>query len=81
MRVCDDLMNNFEDKEKGGFFFTSDQHEQLFYRPKSISDDSVPSGLVYATDMLLYMGFISGNQKYIEADHGALDFIYNNLFL
>ena len=45
MRVCDDLMNNFEDKEKGGFFFTSNQHEQLFYRPKSISDDSVPSGL------------------------------------
>ena len=79
MRVCDDLMNNFEDKEKGGFFFTSDQHEQLFYRPKSISDDSVPSGLVYATDTLLYMGFISGNQKYIEAAHGALDFIYKSI--
>ena len=79
MRVCDDLMNNFEDKEKGGFFFTSDQHEQLFYRPKSISDDSIPSGLVYATDTLLYMGFISGNQKYIEAAHGALDFIYKSI--
>ena len=79
MRVCDDLMNNFEDKEKGGFFFTSNQHEQLFYRPKSISDDSVPSGLIYATDTLLYMGFISGNQKYIEAAHRALDFIYKSI--
>ncbi len=79
MRVCDDLINNFEDKDKGGFFFTSNQHEQLFYRPKSISDDSVPSGLVYATDTLLYMGFISGNQKYIEAAHGALDFIYKSI--
>ena len=79
IRVCDDLINNFEDKEEGGFFFTSNQHEQLFYRPKSISDDSVPSGLVYATDTLLYMGFISGNQKYIESANKALDFIYKSI--
>ena len=74
-RVCDDLINNFEDKDRGGFFFTSNQHEQLFYRPKSISDDSVPSGLVYATDTLLYMGYISGNQNYIDSGQKSLDFI------
>ena len=78
-RVCDDLINDFEDKEKGGFFFTSNKHEQLFHRPKSISDDSVPSGLVYATDTLLYMGYISGNQNYIEVAERALNFIYKSI--
>ena len=78
-RVCDDLINNFEDKEKGGFFFTSNKHEQLFHRPKSISDDSVPSGLVYATDTLLYMGYISGNHNYIEIAERALNFIYKSI--
>ena len=73
------MINNFEDKEKGGFFFTSNQHEQLFHRPKSISDDSVPSGLVYATDTLFYMGYISGNHNYIEIAERALNFIYKSI--
>ena len=47
-RICADLINYFEDKDKGGYFFTSNKHEKLFHRPKSISDDSIPSGLVYA---------------------------------
>ena len=78
-RVCDDLINDFEDKEKGGFFFTSNRHEQLFHRPKSIGDDSVPSGLVYATDTLFYMGYISGNQNYIEVAERALIYIYKSI--
>ena len=78
-RVCDDLINDFEDKEKGGFFFTSNRHEQLFHRPKSIGDDSVPSGLVYATDTLFYMGYISGNQNYLEAAERALVYIYKSI--
>jgi len=78
-RVCDDLINDFEDKEKGGFFFTSNRHEQLFHRPKSIGDDSVPSGLVYATDTLFYMGYISGNQNYIEVAEKALIYIYKSI--
>ena len=78
-RVCDDLINDFEDKEKGGFFFTSNRHEQLFHRPKSIGDDSVPSGLVYATDTLFYMGYISGNQNYIAVAERALIYIYKSI--
>ena len=78
-RVCDDLINDFEDKEKGGFFFTSNRHEQLFHRPKSIGDDSVPSGLVYATDTLFYMGYISGNQNYLEVAERALIYIHKSI--
>lgn len=74
-RICNDLINNFEDTKKGGYFFTSNHHEKLFYRPKSISDDSVPSGLVYATDTLLSMGYISGENSFIESAHRSIDYV------
>ena len=74
-RICENLINDFEDIKKGGYFFTSNNHEKLFYRPKSISDDSVPSGLVYATDGLLQMGYISGEQKFIESAHKSVNYI------
>jgi uncharacterized protein YyaL (SSP411 family) len=74
-RICHDLINNFEDTKKGGYYFTSNHHEKLFYRPKSISDDSVPSGLVYATDTLLSMGYISGENSFIESAHRSIDYV------
>ena len=38
------LLKHFEDREAGGFFFTSDNHEVLMHRSKSLSDDATPSG-------------------------------------
>ncbi len=78
-RICSDLINCFEDKDKGGYFFTSSKHEKLFYRPKSISDDSIPSGLVYATNTLLCMGYISGNDEYIQSADRSLKYIYKSI--
>ena len=78
-RICADLINYFEDKDKGGYFFTSSKHEKLFYRPKSISDDSIPSGLVYATNTLLCMGYISGNDEYIQSADRSLKYIYKSI--
>jgi uncharacterized protein YyaL (SSP411 family) len=74
-RVCEDLITIFEDKKKGGYFFTSNNHEKLFYRPKSISDDSVPSGLVYATDALLQMGYLSGDQRFIDSADRSINYV------
>jgi uncharacterized protein YyaL (SSP411 family) len=74
-RVCEDLITSFEDKKKGGYFFTSNNHEKLFYRPKSISDDSVPSGLVYATDALLQMGYLSGDQRFIDSADRSINYV------
>lgn len=66
-------------KTKAGFFFTSNKHEKLFHRPKSISDDSIPSGLVYATDTLLRMGYISGKEEYIQSADRSLKYIYKSI--
>ena len=38
------LLEQFEDREHGGFFFVSHDHEQLIHRPKTGHDNATPSG-------------------------------------
>ena len=49
--LADRLLEHFEDEGQGGFYFTSDDHEQLIRRPKPVSDDSMPSGNGIAASM------------------------------
>ncbi|MBT7237023.1 MAG: thioredoxin domain-containing protein, partial [Gammaproteobacteria bacterium] len=65
--LTDSLINNFQDKENGGFYYTSDTHEELIYRPKSYMDESLPSGNSVATEVLSELYELTGNSKYIEA--------------
>jgi len=44
VQICDAMLEHFEDREAGGFFFTSHDHEPLLHRPKSGPDDAIPSG-------------------------------------
>ena len=65
--LTDSLINNFQDKENGGFYYTSDTHEELIYRPKSYMDESLPSGNSVATEVLSELYDLTGNSKYIKA--------------
>ena len=65
--LTDSLINNFQDKENGGFYYTSDTHEELIYRPKSYMDESLPSGNSIATEVLSELYDLTGNSKYIKA--------------
>jgi uncharacterized protein YyaL (SSP411 family) len=38
------MIEHFEDRENGSFFFTANDHETLMHRPKSLADEAVPSG-------------------------------------
>ncbi len=67
IQLADVLLLEFEDKENGGFFFTANNHESLITRPKSFSDESVPSGNAVAAFALGRLGHILGNTQYIEA--------------
>ena len=78
-KICDKIINDFEDKDNGGYFFTSKDHQEMFYRPKSTNDDSLPAGIVYAADSLLLLGFISGETKYIDSAYKAVQFIGGSL--
>ena len=72
IQLADSLVENFEDKEAGGFFFTAHDHETLITRTKSFSDDSTPSGNAVAAHALGRLGHILGAHKYIEASENTL---------
>jgi len=66
------VLDHFEDKDHGGFFFTSDDHESLLYRPKTGSDDSVPSGNGIAAQVLLGLGHLVNEPRFLDAAERTL---------
>ncbi len=40
----DVILNHFKDTSGPGYFFTSDDHEKLIQRPKTVFDQAIPSG-------------------------------------
>jgi len=65
--IADILLEHFEDADKGGFFFTADDHEQLIHRPKPLADESVPSGNGIAAFALQRLGFLLGETRYLAS--------------
>ncbi|MGH7949742.1 MAG: thioredoxin domain-containing protein, partial [Candidatus Binataceae bacterium] len=67
--LADVMLERFLDREKGGFFFTSDDHEVLITRSKAAFDGSTPSGNSSAVMALLRLGAYTGEEKYsVEAE-------------
>ena len=66
------LLNRFEDRENGGFYFTSDNHEQLIQRPKGFADEATPSGNGIAATVLTRLGHLLGETRYLEAAERTL---------
>ena len=72
IEIADLLLEHFEDKDGGGFFFTAGDHEQLMHRPKPLADEATPSGNGTAALALLRLGHLVGEQRYIDAAERAL---------
>jgi uncharacterized protein len=66
-RLADFLLKHFEDRQRGGFFFTADDHEQLIARNKDLHDASVPSGNAMAATALIRLGKLTGNAPFLAA--------------
>ncbi len=63
------ILDRFIDREKGGFFFTSDDHEALITRSKAAFDGSTPSGNSAAVMALLRLHGHTGEDRYrVEAE-------------
>ena len=58
------MLREFWDERDGGFFFTGKSHEQLISRAKPIFDASIPSGNAMATQLLLRLYHLTGNENY-----------------
>jgi hypothetical protein len=66
MRLMEVVLKHFVDAQKGGFFFTADDQEQLLSRNKDFLDNSLPSGNAMAATTLLRLGKLTGNPRYLE---------------
>ncbi|MHB8346352.1 MAG: thioredoxin domain-containing protein [Acidiferrobacterales bacterium] len=70
------LLDHYEDKRYGAFFFTADDHESLIHRPKPAGDDALPSGNGVAALALLRLGHILGDAHFLESAENTIRALY-----
>jgi uncharacterized protein YyaL (SSP411 family) len=62
--IANAILERFLDAERGGFFFTSADHEKLITRSKPVFDGSTPSGNSAAVMALLRLHEYTGDERY-----------------
>jgi uncharacterized protein YyaL (SSP411 family) len=70
--LADETIARFGDPERGGFFSTSADHEQLIARRKEIGDHPIPSGNSAAALGLLRLAALTGEREYGRQADGVL---------
>jgi hypothetical protein len=70
--LADTMIARFGDPERGGFYSTADDHEELIARRKEIGDHPIPSGNSAAALGLLRLEALSGERAYGERAEGVL---------
>ena len=70
------MIARFADEENGGFFETSDDHEQLVARRKDLEDHPIPSGNSSAAYGLLRLGALTGEHEYERRAESALRLLH-----
>ncbi len=71
-QLADVLLEQFEDRDHGGFFFVSHDHERLILRSKIGHDNATPSGNGIAAIALNRLGHLLGEPRWCEAAKRAL---------
>ncbi|MDB5863648.1 MAG: hypothetical protein JWO70_1454 [Betaproteobacteria bacterium] len=77
--LADLMLEKFEDREHGGFYFVAHDHEQLIHRPKTGHDGATPSGNGIAAFALQRLGHLTGEYRYREAAERTLKLFYTSL--
>jgi uncharacterized protein YyaL (SSP411 family) len=70
--TADSMIERFADDERGGFFTTSIDHEQLIARRKDVGDHPIPSGNSSAAYGLLRLSALTGERSYEERAVGTM---------
>jgi uncharacterized protein YyaL (SSP411 family) len=79
VRLADQLLELFADRDHGGFFFTAADHEKLIQRPKSWQDEAMPSGSAVASLALHRLGLLIGRSDYTRSAEKALQSVADNI--
>jgi uncharacterized protein YyaL (SSP411 family) len=74
--LADLLLEQFEDRDDGGFFFVSRDHERLIVKPKTAHDSATPSGNGIAAYALQRLGHLVGDARYLDAAERAIRAFY-----
>jgi uncharacterized protein len=62
--LADLMIDLFWDRQGGGFYFTSADHESLIHRPKEFYDNAMPSGNSAAAGALLRLWKLTGEARW-----------------
>ena len=71
-QLADALLERFADRQNGGFFFTSHDHEALIQRNKIGQDNATPAGNGIAAQTLRRLAAITGKAEYAAAAERCL---------
>src|SRR5262249_32483441 len=74
--TADTMIELFADTERGGFFTTSSDHEQLIARRKDVDDHPIPSGNSAAAFGLLRVAALTGEASYARHAEGVLRLLH-----
>ncbi len=66
IELTDEVIENFWDADKGGFFFTGTNAEELLIRKKDAYDGAMPSGNSVALFNLIRLARLTGTNRYEE---------------
>jgi uncharacterized protein YyaL (SSP411 family) len=74
--IADTMIERFADEERGGFFETSFDHEQLVARRKDLEDNPIPAGNSSAAYGLLRLAALTGEGRYFDRAEGVLQLLH-----
>jgi uncharacterized protein YyaL (SSP411 family) len=74
--IADTILARFADPANGGFFSTSDDHEELLTRRKDLEDTPIPAGASSAALGLLRLAALTGARGYEQAAVGQLRLLH-----
>jgi uncharacterized protein YyaL (SSP411 family) len=78
-QLADVLLEQFEDAEAGGFYFTSRDHERLILRPKPGQDNATPSGNALAAWALGRLAALTGEERYARAARRTVEAFFPSM--
>jgi uncharacterized protein len=74
--LADQIIDRFADPERGSFFSTASDHEQLIVRRKELEDTPIPSGGSAAAFGLLRLARLTGEARYEDAALGHVRLLH-----
>ncbi len=64
IELADEMISLFWDEPAGCFYDTGSSHEELVVRPRDVFDNAQPCGGSVASDVLLRLSVVTGNEDY-----------------